>query len=918
MGAAFDKWLAQPGTLHFLRRIVASDPTRPNAHKVVRPTSRIYRRYQAYVARVVSTKDERTGIHSDVVQYTPLRRGHADKFDAPELGLQMSLNAGVAILDKNGDSSQAFSELKFQSDVSDSSNRGKRLVDQPEHRDNFQLWTEVLSFRQRLHGLEGVMDVWRGMRKREVDFPVEGPEAEKLWTTFIDASVGARDAWKKNSQLSKLFAYAQDLKTRTGGQYQGLYKGIVGRRFRLHPQDVAQWHKRFVEAGLTGPRDLPSVVMDVTCASDQKSAFQTWLNIGREAGREDMYDIAIDEILKFGDPKLALCWHKWLMDSSFGPSTMMSKKREVQQLFEKAGDRSFRLVRSTGGTLLEAGGQILGSSSHVRQWTRASLNTFVGDAHGIKPKEISDSFCARLFATRAFSLDLVIRGLSFLSVDKLGPLTIKEMATRAGSPSEMNSKLKDLNKLGIRLGGSIFAQLVSKAACDGDHRLWKAILETDQHPDVYEDSATQEALATSFLQQQQLDQAHLSLMALSLTTPGAQHVAWNRVLQQYIVNREYDSAASTTQAIQNQGIPLTLYSLTLLRRYLLPERRRGRTSVAQTTTPALSLRLVRNACIHTASKGHYVPVNLWVELLKRFGMARRWVETERLVLWLFNHYTSRAAAVRHSSRGGKYLGQMRFQRKALSLRLIFSPVMLQALFTWGFRVARNHLNVQGLGDERPTCEPWARGLALLQQIQQRELFDVIAEARSSFQQRMWILFGTGYSTLEVNNLARIYNRISLAHYINHANEIWPGLIGWVEPGLLQESGISDPQLLVQFFGTMYRTKRSTSEYANVAQFAAHLSSMKHSHYAQLATIRGRERAWKNSTIRVLLPPARPNPDDNSNTNVKNESASPHVPLTADSSYVNFPADAPQEHQSPSARSSNWHPPPSPRYIPARP
>ena len=846
-------------------------------------------------------------------------RGDPKKFDASELGLNMSLNAGVAIFDRDGDPSRAYAELRFQSAVHKTSDGRQRLVDSSEHRENFSLWIELLQFRQRIYGLEGVVDVWRGMRRRSIDLPVEGREADVLWKTFVDASFGDP---RKISLIEQVLKYAQDLKERTGLRYQGLYKLIAGRHFRTRPTNVRRWDERLTAAGLTTPEDLTLVIADATNASNRGEGFRIWLSLARDKAQHEIYNIAITEILKFEDDKLAAYWHRSLLGHGHAPSTAMSETAAVRKLVELDKNWSSTMIRSSAGRSTDSKRDTKNVQPGFPQLTRASMNTIVGDVYGIKPKEISDSFCARLFATRAFSLDLVIKGLSFLSVDTLGPLATREMAVRAGSPVEFNQKLNGLEKLGIKIGTSVYAQLVVKASRDRDARLWNAVLETDQHPDVYEDAVMQEALVISFLQQRRLNQAHLSLSALSWATKDAQHRAWNRVLQHYIIDRDYEAIFATVQTIQNQGLPLTLYSLTLLRRYLLPGRRRGKRPNTHDRRPRWALHLVMNACTHTASKRGYVPINLWVEVLKRYGMTRRWRRTEGLVLWLLEHYTVNNPAIMRNANRRVYLGQTRARRQALRLRLLFSPVMLRALFTWGFRTFNNNLNFREDDGKTLSREPWARGLALLRQIQDRKLFEVTADARSSFQQRMWVLFGAGYSTLRTNNLARLYNRISLAHYINHANEIWPGLVDWVDPALLREDDDSDPQLLVRFFGSMYRTKRSTLEYASVGEWTKHLTSprhnLKHSHYSRPATIGRREWEWRNSPMRIVFSPPAPTTNPEQSPEPRNEQSFEPSSTTTNTLDAKYQPITPQGHQSPSAHSSNWRPPPSPRYIPAPP
>ena len=913
MGAAFERWLAKPGTLHFLRRLVASDSLPASSHTATPTTGSIYRQLRAYATEALA-KDEHSRLPG-LLKSISRKHSRNEVVNNSILDSRTSQNSGGMVLEGNHNSRADFSELSYQADVSSGSKLGKLLVDVPDYQENARLWVEILRFRQRMHGFDGVSEVWQGMRMRNVDLPVEGPGADIMWTTLVHACIQKHEKPGRIKLLWDIFEHAKELKERNGHRYKGLYKCLVGHYFLVRLEDVTIWHDRFVSAGLAGPEDVASVAVYAHLARVPESAFNTWIQIQPISDDTHLYDSAIGHVLKLKRKQVALRWHKWLLRHRYAPSTEMFMRPDVQQLFAMDKDRSLAMRSANASRHTRPTAQTENSNATLPRLTRESMNTIVGEVHGIQPKEISDTFCAKLFATRAFSLDLIIKGLSFLSIEQLGPLTIRELTVRAGSPLEFLNKLADLNKLGISLGKSVFARLVSKAAHSDDDRLWNALLESDQHPDVYGDAATQEALLKSFLQQQKLVQAHVALAALSFTHCGAYYRGWNRVLQYYVAQRDYPSILSTMKNIQSQDLSLTLHSLALLRRYLLPERRHGKRPVQfQEVETFNTLGLVTNASLHTARKGDFVPVNLWVELLKRYGMTKQWAATERLVLRLFDLYRRPTTPRGRGLVVYRYLGHHLVQQRALKLRLIFGPNMLKALFTWGFRSAIN-LDPPGPDNEQHSCERWARGLALLHRIHQRKLFDVLPEARTAFQQRMWMLFGAGFSKVGMNNHARLINRISLVHYITHANEIWEGFVDWVDADLLRENERSNPQLMIQFFGSIYRTSLIKSEYANVEEWAEALGRAEQSHYAQPLSVREWEQAWKSSPFRISNPVllSTLNRVGGSDSSVLQ---APELSSTVGTLDIN--SLPPPEHQSPSARSSSSRRQPSRRYIPARP
>jgi len=75
-----------------------------------------------------------------------------------------------------------------------------------------------------------------------------------------------------------------------------------------------------------------------------------------------------------------------------------------------------------------------GATTSALPFDRADMSVALGKHLGMGPKEMSDEFCARIFATKAFSLDTIIKGLSLISTTRIGPLAFREMAIRAGAP----------------------------------------------------------------------------------------------------------------------------------------------------------------------------------------------------------------------------------------------------------------------------------------------------------------------------------------------------------------------------------------------------------------------------------------------------------------------------------------------------
>lgn len=868
MGARVDRWLARPSALPIWRQL---------AWSAQRPARPVYRAFST-----ASAKGTAPPLSIRRLNHTA---EEALALSTKEMSLHMSLRAGVPFLRaEEGQTSSlgddmSFEALRYQADVAGDDKRGNLLVDHEEHRHNLRLWIELLHFRQRLDGLAGVVAIWQGMSMRHVELPTEGEEAHILWTTFVHALIGEKEWGRRESALYDLYVHALGVKQRTGRHYEKLYDIIIGTFFRIRSSYAKRWHAMLSEPGLTPPDALRRVARDAVQSLDSM-AFQHFKELYLKRNERDLYDVCLDAALASDDQAAnpALTWHRFLIKNGDAPSQDMFLKPQVQRLFQLDKNRSLPMVHAK--KTMQDDFSTASRISQVPAMTRASMSSLVGDVHGIKPKEISDAFVAKMLATRAFSLDLVIRGLSFFAVNKLGPVAVREMAVRAGSPIEFCNQLHKLRAMDIDLSDAVYCRLVRNLAEGGHVELFQALLASDQHPEAYGDIETQEALLVSFLDTGKLTQAHITLLCLSLAGVHCQAEAWNLVVQHYLRLRQHLQAAQTIEHLQSQKAHLSSMTLTYLHRYLLPIRRprmRPIESQRQDRPPFDALDFVTNACMYADDVARrenrpelHVRLRVWRELLKRYGMTHRWPEFTKLVLWLTKRYSD----PRFQLRPENFDSGVVQLPPSCPLHFIFDKQMQQAVFTWGFRAAavRHELRHELEPRTRPvspdlpdskdhggpgrnsSTDPWAQGLALLLHLRSRGVCVSNVGVRHAFRLRMWILFGPGNSTRAFNEINRRVNQLSLAHYIRTLNDIWPGRLVKISSMLLEDAAL-EPQLLFAFFGSrmLVGRNKASEEYVDVHSWAQAISSGQWSDASRGRTAGQRHWTWARSAFRFTVP-----------------------------------------------------------------
>ena len=113
-------------------------------------------------------------------------------------------------------------------------------------------------------------------------------------------------------------------------------------------------------------------------------------------------------------------------------------------------------------------------------------------------KPLSDHICARLFATKVFSPITIIRGLEMLSMTTIGPLALRQLASREQSASGTAMRISQLRDAGITIGKSRFSRLIHRLATTGRDTALLELLDSDLHPDSIEDEDILEKLLVSY------------------------------------------------------------------------------------------------------------------------------------------------------------------------------------------------------------------------------------------------------------------------------------------------------------------------------------------------------------------------------------------------------------------------------------
>lgn len=761
------------------------------------------------------------------------------------------LTSWMPLFDRLQNSLDAFSTFRHEADVCDRLPAPKdaetRLIDEPQYLQNLNLWLEILRFRLRLDGQQGVMDVVEAFVRRQVVLPLRGPQADQLWSILLWSAI------QYPQMLRLLYPYVFDTLPRSGLLDIRLYHRIVGPLLRQNPMFAVKWHKRMQIDGLL-PSDHVSVlahfVEDVCMSNHKPKAIEAFKKIYTSLKVKYAYDECMLHICRMLDFPDALDMHVFFVRHDDKPSLSMKSTPVIAHLIEHTWLAKSGMKPSVRDRFAD---QIMTAQYEFQRikpieldtahaevmpaFTRENMSTLVGDVHNIREKELNDAFCARLFATTAFSTDLIITGLRMLGLKVVGNLALREIAARVSQPLEYVATVDAIKNAGISVVDSVFSRaLQSFAKQPGKHRSFEFLVSSDQHPTAYEDRSLQKQLFGSFLASGDHTQANAVLDVLTVDEAEPQTYHANLILQAYSRRGQRASILQILHEMRLHRIPVSEASLRTIQWTTLRPRLRSKRPITQEHHKYKDdLDFTTNIFLETMRTGQSFNPVRWHENLKRYGMENRLEALERLSVWLALWYSGRSdkSSLFASSAVGdpgvaKSLPGALDEGDRHPLNTIFTPHLLRAMVAWGFKsevsspesttavrlgssedLEAQSKETEGAADE--SFNGWTRGLVLVRKLQRFGVNLRGTELRREVKLRLWTLYGPGRSTVPLNRQAQRMNRISLVDRVNHIHRIMG--TNWLRlpPEVRGQSDVSQWTMYRALFGQPRRMRRRTQK-----------------------------------------------------------------------------------------------------------
>ena len=664
----------------------------------------------------------------------------------------------------------SFERLQYESDVGSEPTKGPRLIDWPDYASDFELWLRLVQFRQRHHFARGLLPIWKKILARGLHLPTKGRVADLLWISFLD--LGFAD----QKSLDEIISYAITLKDRTGNGWEMLYYRIMRHCLGNPDGDVyhrhSLLHRRFPP---TRKQYLSLFRHTINRVPQSQMLLQ---QMYKDLLFRDLYSPMMQYLFETQNYRAATDWHEFLIAQKDLPEDV----QEYRPLFREMvlyGDPA-RLAAMVH-QMVEAKVPLppfINDPTPMKPFTRELISQRLADTHGVVPKTLDDQFYARLFATKLFPVEAVIKVLPMLGADLIGPALLRELIVRVRCDLQtVQARIEQIREMGVSFSETIFCRLVLKLVETGNTALLESVATCDLHPDTFEDADLQESLLSNYDARGDQLQFDRSLAILMMHCPERYHKShyWNIYLRLYLKRKDIPAVSRTLDMMQASRVKVDRKSSAYVRISLMSRRRKSVRPLSFDELP-----LIINIWQGILRSGGTMPATVWVEILKRLGMVGKLEEYEKLALWLAEWYSASPA---RAYLGGLFQAPVVVQARETAtappqpghfvhipghlqthhpnhpLRVLFPKAAQQSVVAWGFQ----HARIGGPG--------WRWGLYMLLKLRRYNVHIERETVAKACKLRLRSLFGPGRSNRLINRRETARNAAQLAYYIQEMEKI---------------------------------------------------------------------------------------------------------------------------------------------------
>lgn len=539
-------------------------------------------------------------------------------------------------------------ETDFNRDGPAKTWRRTLLVDQLENQGDFELWNCLLDHLQRQHGDRGVGMLWSALWGRKTLYKIKSPSAKIFWQTILDAALRLSNETPRF--LDSVWIYAEWMREIHGTEWPDLYLTIIPHFLRSHQhRSVVRWQLLLSPNYYPGPHEFVNMMQHFVTDGVLYSSF-TLQSLYITTPECQLYDTLVPYLYSRGRLRLANEWRKFCIKHDDGPLLHAPARPFLRCIIGYFGTgKKGTLHPLEALAVRDSEPQTLEEREKRRMSAREFMNRVHGQIWGISEKPYNDHLGARWFASEWMGMDNAITIISALGFQEIGPLSVQSIALREHTPDGLLARISQLKDLGISIPDSGYVNTIMFFAKAGEQELLRALLQSDFHPDVFDDMRLVSRLINASLAKEDW-QTYMFLLGSRLVT--ARQKTANELLAVY---RDRDDRKGVLRVLDDMwarnisldaNISDDLFN-DILERVPVNPRSGERTGQPSLDYDGDRLDFYVTLCRRLASMDIPVPAWCWKTLLLCLGRRGRLDEFHRLSLELVNYFT-----VRQSTRPG--------------------------------------------------------------------------------------------------------------------------------------------------------------------------------------------------------------------------------------------------------------------------
>ncbi|KAI0433379.1 hypothetical protein F5Y09DRAFT_299320 [Xylaria sp. FL1042] len=425
--------------------------------------------------------------------------------------------------------------------------RRRLLVDKFETCGDLALWTCLLDYQMRINGAAGVAHVWKALWGRKTLYDVDSPLAQMFWRVILDGALMSEDP----SLLEGVWVYSEWMYDLHRVKWPQLYTTVIKHLLRTHQhQRVLQWQLRLTPNFYPGLDEFTKIVREFAL-DKELYRLDTLPSLYRTSPEKSLYTTLLPYLFNLGESNLARKWRLVLIaygEVPLAPAPVRPFLRFIKGYYpnDKLTHEELAALRFTPESVKDDQPDL----------SREFMNRVHGRTFGIAVKNYNDRLGAKWFASSWVSLDIAISTVSALGVEKIGPLSLQSIGLRAENSENLLNRISQLREHGISVIDSNYFRIILSLARQNDNELLHDLLQSDLHPDVFDDLNLQTRLIDSAADTSDWRNLRLLLVSRLVAFEQSAREVANNVLRLRFERRSQDGVLQILEHMKTRNIPL--------------------------------------------------------------------------------------------------------------------------------------------------------------------------------------------------------------------------------------------------------------------------------------------------------------------------------------------------------------------------